>query len=318
MWMEHAGFPASKKQVEEAANTLRLQRDPKATPLSKTWYAGLRKDHPQLRRTFLKAIEKSRKSFEAFDITDITTFYKELEDLVKTHRIGPSETWNEDEAGLRIACLRETVEVLVARSLWNVPPSSTPLPPTWSPHTCDLQQASTPTSIGRQASEMNYKAGAQNSQNSGPETPLAQRSGRIRPIRIALSNGRKTLICSRPLFQSRGSYSTTMIPGGMRRTKDPFSAKRRRFRPPHSRFSRGNDWPSHRLRRTQLERKRDPAWSLVRQLRRRIQGPRSFRRRRLPRLSSTRHETSIPAPSPDGRHIASRLPRWNHQGISLR
>ncbi|KAH8650452.1 hypothetical protein BGZ61DRAFT_487847 [Ilyonectria robusta] len=26
-----------------------------------------------------------------------------------------------------------------ARSLWNVPPSSTPLPPTWSPHTCDLQ-----------------------------------------------------------------------------------------------------------------------------------------------------------------------------------
>ncbi|KAL6405373.1 DNA transposase ESP4 [Ilyonectria robusta] len=205
-----------------------------------------------------------------------------------------------------------------ARSLWNVPPSSTPLPPTWSPHTCDLQQASTPTSIGRQASEMNYKAGAQNSQNSGPETPLAQRSGRIRPIRIALSNGRKTLICSRPLFQSRGSYSTTMIPGGMRRTKDPFSAKRRRFRPPHSRFSRGNDWPSHRLRRTQLERKRDPAWSLVRQLRRRIQGPRSFRRRRLPRLSSTRHETSIPAPSPDGRHIASRLPRWNHQGISLR
>ncbi|KAH6976699.1 hypothetical protein EDB80DRAFT_828771 [Ilyonectria destructans] len=69
-----------------------------------------------------------------------------------------------------------------ARSLWNVPPSSTPLPPTWSPHTCDLQQASTPTSIGSQASEMNYKAGAQNSQNSGPETPLAQRSGRIRPV----------------------------------------------------------------------------------------------------------------------------------------
>ncbi|KAL6407520.1 hypothetical protein AUP68_08539 [Ilyonectria robusta] len=82
MWMERAGFPASKKQVEEAANTLRLQRDPKATPLSKTWYAGFRKDHPQLRRTFLKAIEKSRKSFEASDITDITTFYKELEQKI--------------------------------------------------------------------------------------------------------------------------------------------------------------------------------------------------------------------------------------------
>lgn len=114
--MERAGFPASKKQVEDAANTLRRQRDPEATPLSKFWYTEFRQDHPQLRHTFLKAIEKSRKSFEASGIADVVTFFKDLEELVKTHRLGPSETWNKDKAGLRLACLRETIEVLIVRT----------------------------------------------------------------------------------------------------------------------------------------------------------------------------------------------------------
>lgn len=116
MWMERAGFPASKLQVEEAANSFRLQRDPESSPLSRAWYPQFRKDHPELRSTFLKAVEKSRKSFESSDIADITTFYKELEDLIKIHRIGASEIWNEDEAGIRLGCLRETLQVLVMRT----------------------------------------------------------------------------------------------------------------------------------------------------------------------------------------------------------
>lgn len=102
-WMERAGFPASKPQVEAAANSFRLQRDPESTPVSKAWYPQFRKDHPELRGSFLKAVEKSRKSFESTDIADMTTFFKDLEELIKTKRIGASEIWNEDEAGLRIA-----------------------------------------------------------------------------------------------------------------------------------------------------------------------------------------------------------------------
>ncbi|KAJ4175414.1 hypothetical protein NW759_017705, partial [Fusarium solani] len=37
-WMEKAGFPASKAEIEDAANTLRRRRDPEAKPVSKMWY----------------------------------------------------------------------------------------------------------------------------------------------------------------------------------------------------------------------------------------------------------------------------------------
>ncbi|KAL6411772.1 hypothetical protein AUP68_04149 [Ilyonectria robusta] len=114
-WMERAGFPASKPQVKAAANSFRLQRDPESTPVSKAWYPQFCKDHPELCGSFLKAVEKSRKLFESTDISNITTFFKELKDLIKTKRIGASEFWNKDEAGLRIGCLRETVQVLVVR-----------------------------------------------------------------------------------------------------------------------------------------------------------------------------------------------------------
>ncbi|KAL6365686.1 hypothetical protein LRP88_01687 [Fusarium phalaenopsidis] len=58
--MEKAGFPASKAEIEDAANTLRRRRDPEAKPVGKSWYATFREDHPELQKTFLKAVDKSR------------------------------------------------------------------------------------------------------------------------------------------------------------------------------------------------------------------------------------------------------------------
>lgn len=60
IWMERSGFPATKAEIEAAANILRLRRDPLAQPLSKMWHPRFRQDHPELQKTFLKSMYKSR------------------------------------------------------------------------------------------------------------------------------------------------------------------------------------------------------------------------------------------------------------------
>ncbi|KAM4061737.1 DDE superfamily endonuclease [Hirsutella rhossiliensis] len=79
-WLQRSGFPASKIQVESAALTL-LQR--------------------QLRTTYLKAVEKSRKVFEANDVSYVEKFFSRLKEIISSYGIGPSEVWNEDECGIR-------------------------------------------------------------------------------------------------------------------------------------------------------------------------------------------------------------------------
>ncbi|KJZ69405.1 hypothetical protein HIM_11201 [Hirsutella minnesotensis 3608] len=116
VWMQQGGFPATKSQVEAAAMTLRLRRDPDARPLSKNWYPRWIEAHPYLRKTTIKAVERNRKSFEATDTTEVETFFSRLDEITKKHRIGATEIWNEDECGVRIGSVRERISVVIVRS----------------------------------------------------------------------------------------------------------------------------------------------------------------------------------------------------------
>ncbi|KAJ2975638.1 hypothetical protein NQ176_g5408 [Zarea fungicola] len=142
-WMERTGMPATTEQVGAVANTLRMRRNPNASPASARWLANWRENHPAIAKTCLKAVERARVSFEAQKQEEVEMFYSRLQDIVNRYEIGASEIWNEDEAGIRIGCLRERVQVLVIRTTrvksmrtqWEIPSlpglfSSTSLPPT--------------------------------------------------------------------------------------------------------------------------------------------------------------------------------------------
>ncbi|KAM0245825.1 hypothetical protein ACHAP5_005144 [Fusarium lateritium] len=45
IWRKRSGEPASKKEVEEAANTIRRRRDPDAKPVGRMWYSRFRDAH---------------------------------------------------------------------------------------------------------------------------------------------------------------------------------------------------------------------------------------------------------------------------------
>ncbi|KAF5266817.1 hypothetical protein FOXYS1_2335, partial [Fusarium oxysporum] len=113
IWMEKSGFPASKPEIEDAANTLRRRRDPEAKPVGHSWYRRFCKDHPELQKTFFKAVEKSRESWEAGGTTDLKNWFEQLAETFRTFRTGASECWNADQAGIRAGCLRERVQCLV-------------------------------------------------------------------------------------------------------------------------------------------------------------------------------------------------------------
>ncbi|KAG4275408.1 hypothetical protein FPRO04_14394 [Fusarium proliferatum] len=100
IWMEKSGSPASKPEIEDAANTLRRRRDPEAKPVGHYWYSRFCKDHPELQKTFFKAVEKSRESWEAGGITDLKNWSEQLADTIRSFRIGASECWNADQAGI--------------------------------------------------------------------------------------------------------------------------------------------------------------------------------------------------------------------------
>ncbi|KAM4067406.1 DDE superfamily endonuclease [Hirsutella rhossiliensis] len=115
-WLQKSGFPASKQQVEAAALELLRRRNPNCQPPSKHWYRRWLDDHPELRVTYIKAVERSRKSFEAGDVCHVESFFKRLSEIITNHGIGPSEVWNEDECGIRIGSLRDRVHVLIVRT----------------------------------------------------------------------------------------------------------------------------------------------------------------------------------------------------------
>ncbi|RKK65555.1 hypothetical protein BFJ69_g16180 [Fusarium oxysporum] len=80
------------------------------------WYRRFCDDHPELRRAFLKAAEKSRKSWEAGGISDTKEWFERLTEAIVNHRINASECWNTDQAGVRVGILRERVQCLIMRT----------------------------------------------------------------------------------------------------------------------------------------------------------------------------------------------------------
>jgi DDE superfamily endonuclease len=116
LWLQRGGFPATKSQLVGAANDLRRRRDPEIGDLGKMWYSRWLLDHPEVQKTHIKAIKKSRKSFEASNVENLMTFFDNLKNIINDYRIGASECWNEDECGIRLGCLRERIQVLVVRT----------------------------------------------------------------------------------------------------------------------------------------------------------------------------------------------------------
>ncbi|KAM4063694.1 glycosyl hydrolases family 18 domain-containing protein [Hirsutella rhossiliensis] len=115
-WMERTGMPATREQLEAVANAIRMRRDPNARPVSSSWLDNWRGSHPAIAKTYLKAVERARKSFEAHGVEEVEFFYSKLREIITSYRIGSSEIWNEDEAGIRIGCLRERIQVLITRT----------------------------------------------------------------------------------------------------------------------------------------------------------------------------------------------------------
>ncbi|RSL49565.1 hypothetical protein CEP51_015472 [Fusarium floridanum] len=82
VWLERSGFPADKRQVEEAAREIRSRRGLENIDFSKHWYRRFRERHLELKKTFIKAVDKSHKSFEAADIEDVRTYFENLQHVI--------------------------------------------------------------------------------------------------------------------------------------------------------------------------------------------------------------------------------------------
>ncbi|RKL03280.1 hypothetical protein BFJ70_g17294 [Fusarium oxysporum] len=92
MWLERCGFPASRIQVEEAANLLRQSRTPPAGPVGRRWYPRFAKDHPELqKKTLIRALDRDRAGFEHSEVADLEPFYSKLSEVVKKRNLTASQ-----------------------------------------------------------------------------------------------------------------------------------------------------------------------------------------------------------------------------------
>ncbi|KAI8416479.1 hypothetical protein FOFC_02789 [Fusarium oxysporum] len=101
IWMQRSGLPASKYEVEDAANTLRCRRDPEARPVSRMWYRRFCDDHPELDKSILKAKEAARVEYEEAGVEETKQWFQRLTEVITNYGIGASECWNADQAGAR-------------------------------------------------------------------------------------------------------------------------------------------------------------------------------------------------------------------------
>ncbi|PCD21933.1 hypothetical protein AU210_015736 [Fusarium oxysporum f. sp. radicis-cucumerinum] len=116
IWMQRSGLPASKYEVEDAANTLRRRRDPDAKPVSRMWYRRFCDDHPELDKSILKAKEAFRVEYEEAGVEETKQWFQRLSEVITNYELGASECWNADQAGVRVGILRERVECLIVRT----------------------------------------------------------------------------------------------------------------------------------------------------------------------------------------------------------
>jgi hypothetical protein len=121
IWMQRSGLPASKHEIEDAANTIRSRRDPDTEPVGRMWYRRFRDDHPELDTSILKAKEAARFEYEEAGIEETKQWFKRLTEVITRYRIGASECWNADQAGIRVGILRERVQCLIVRTKKKTP-----------------------------------------------------------------------------------------------------------------------------------------------------------------------------------------------------
>ncbi|KAK1236883.1 LOW QUALITY PROTEIN: hypothetical protein MKX08_007831 [Trichoderma sp. CBMAI-0020] len=95
-----------------AANDLQRRKDPIIADLGKNWYSQWLLDHPEVQKSYIKAVEKARKSFKASNVENLMTFFDKLKETITTFHISALECWNEDECGIRLGCLRERVAII--------------------------------------------------------------------------------------------------------------------------------------------------------------------------------------------------------------
>ncbi|KAF6518245.1 hypothetical protein HZS61_002323 [Fusarium oxysporum f. sp. conglutinans] len=121
IWMQKSGLPASKGEIEDAANTIRSRRDPHAQPVSRMSYRRFRDDHPELDTSILKSKEAARYEYEEAGVEETKQWFKRLSEVITRYRIGASECWNADQAGIRVGILRERMQCLVVRTKKKTP-----------------------------------------------------------------------------------------------------------------------------------------------------------------------------------------------------
>ncbi|EGU73930.1 hypothetical protein FOXB_15557 [Fusarium oxysporum f. sp. conglutinans Fo5176] len=113
IWMQKSGLPASKHEIEDAANTIRSRRDHDAVPVGRMWYRRFCDDHPELDISILKAKEAARFEYEEAGVEETKQWFNRLTEVITRYGIGASECWNTDQAGIRVGILREREQCLV-------------------------------------------------------------------------------------------------------------------------------------------------------------------------------------------------------------
>ncbi|TXB97180.1 hypothetical protein FocTR4_00012005 [Fusarium oxysporum f. sp. cubense] len=91
IWMQKSGLPASKHEIEDAANTIRSRRDPDAVPVGRMWYRRFCDDHPELDISILKAKEATRFEYEEAGVEETKQWFKRLTEVITRYGIGASE-----------------------------------------------------------------------------------------------------------------------------------------------------------------------------------------------------------------------------------
>lgn len=117
VWYEKSGLPLEKWQIQEAIMTIRARRGsgdlPSARSVSCDFIPRFLKRHPELTKSYINALDRSRLTFESTNTTHIAEWFEAFQQLKAAHRISPSDIWNEDECGMQISCLQEKVQVIV-------------------------------------------------------------------------------------------------------------------------------------------------------------------------------------------------------------
>ncbi|KAG5757513.1 hypothetical protein H9Q72_014344 [Fusarium xylarioides] len=91
VWMQKSGLPASKYEVEDAANTLRSRCDPDAKPVSRMWYRRFCADHLELDKSILKAKEAYRVEYKEAGVKETKQWFQRLSEVITNYEISASK-----------------------------------------------------------------------------------------------------------------------------------------------------------------------------------------------------------------------------------